>query len=737
MRMMGDMIRSTCAAMLVMLYAVTIFGMASSASASADLVWQKCLGGSSYDWAYSVQQTSDGGYIVAGGTESNLTGDVGRNHGGEDFWVVKLDECGDVIWQKCLGGSSNDVVYGNIQQTFDGGYIVAGWTVSNLTGDVGRNHGGADCWVVKLDGSGEITWQKCLGGNSDDYALSVQQTSYGGYIIAGGTESNLTGDVGQNHGGEDYWVVKLDPSGDIAWQKCLGGSSWEYAVGIQQTFDSGYIVAGLTESNLTGDVGRNHGFIDYWVVKLDGSGEIIWQKCLGGSSIDDAESVQQTADGGYIVAGMTISNLTGDVGQNHGLFDYWIVKLGLDTRSMESYEGLLRSQFGLMGSFENLLKNTTLNSTMSYKFLDSFDDLADRQQRGLYSFEDLVSYSWSDLDACQKIKLTDSFEDLLRRQAAIIASNEDLLKRDFCELGSEDKKRLLDRFEDRLKFEVVLLKKFEDWLHYQQMMEETEYDSWIAFLSSFEDLLRRQSNLLDSFEMLMKIDCTEEYITVTKSAEPQHIDLAAGNQVSYTFTVKNMNNIYSIKDIAVKDSLWGDVGTIALLAPGASQTLTLEKGPSCADCNNCQCKVCDFATACGEVTTPNGNFTVCDVSNEVCVAVDENYGTAPIYPGEKVATVKEEQATIIEPTESSAKPVREDGVPVTIYFNIKPGLSFEPEGFDVYVDGKFIGRCSSDSFSFTVTAGHHVIRVNDGRHDYQQNLIFQSGMRKIIYVNVE
>jgi hypothetical protein len=288
--------------------------------------------------------------------------------------------------------------------------------------------------------------------------------------------------------------------------------------------------------------------------------------------------------------------------------------------SISSYEDLLRSQTSLIESLEDLLENTALNSSMSYKFLDSFDDLASRQQRGLYSFEDLVSFNWSELDSGQKIHFTYSYEDLLRRQAAIISSNEYLLERAYCKLGTEDKKRLLGRLEDRLKFEVVLLKKFEDWLHYQQLMEDTEYNSWIAFLSSFEDLIRRQSNLLDGFELLMKIDCTDKYINVTKSADSPH----AGNQANYTYIVKNINSTCSIKNIEVKDSRWGDVGTIAFLPPGSSQPLTLLKRLSCTDCDNCTCKVCNFASACGEAITPNGNFTVCDISNEVCLAIEDN-----------------------------------------------------------------------------------------------------------------
>jgi len=245
----------------------------SESDQAPNIEWQKCLGGSNDDEAYSVQQTSDGGYIVAGSTRSN-DGDVSGNHEEVwwlvwDFWVVKLDRYGDIEWQKCLGGSDSDWAE-SIQQTNDGGYIVAGYTGSN-DGDVSGNHGEKDFWVVKLDRYGDIEWQKCLGGSGGggsggDYAYSVQQTSDGGYIVAGETWSN-NGDVSGYHGGGDVWVVKLDRYGDIKWQKCLGGSSWDWAYSIQQTNDGGYIVAGLTRSN-DGDVSGNYGEKDFWVVKL-------------------------------------------------------------------------------------------------------------------------------------------------------------------------------------------------------------------------------------------------------------------------------------------------------------------------------------------------------------------------------------------------------------------------------------------------------------------------------------
>jgi len=168
-------------------------------------------------------------------------------------------------------------------------------------------------WIVKLDGSGNIQWQKSLGGINEENAFSIQQTADGGFIVAGFTQSN-NGDVSGNHGFSDYWVVKLDGSGNIEWQKSLGGSGDENASSIRQTTDGGFIVAGFTASN-DGDVSGNHGSRDYWIIKLDGSGNIQWQKSFGGSGDEDASSIRQTADGGFIVAGGTLSN-DGDVSGN-------------------------------------------------------------------------------------------------------------------------------------------------------------------------------------------------------------------------------------------------------------------------------------------------------------------------------------------------------------------------------------------------------------------------------------
>ncbi|MDR0647870.1 MAG: InlB B-repeat-containing protein [Synergistaceae bacterium] len=289
--------------------------------AGGNIVWQKSLGGSNSDAAYAIQQTSDGGYIVAGISQSN-DGDVSGNHGSNDYWVVKLDAGGNIVWQKSLGGSNGDIAY-SIQQTSDGGYIVAGMSFSN-NGDITGHHGIRDCWVVKLDTGGTIEWEKSLGGSGYDDAHSIQQTSDGGYIVAGISDSN-DGDVTGNHGNWDYWIVKLNAGGTIVWQKSLGGSGNDLAYAIDQTGDGGYVIAGQSEST-DGDVSGNHGDMDYWVVRLDASGNIQWQKSLGGSDNDQAHSIRQTSDGGYIVAGYSQST-DGDVSGNHGDTDYWVVKL--------------------------------------------------------------------------------------------------------------------------------------------------------------------------------------------------------------------------------------------------------------------------------------------------------------------------------------------------------------------------------------------------------------------------
>lgn len=291
-------------------------------NATGTLQWQKSLGGSANEVARSVANTADGGYIIAGGTGSN-DGDATGNHGGlNDYWVVKLNASGNIQWQKTFGGSNNDEAE-VIQATADGGYIIAGASNSN-NGNVSGNHGNYDAWIIKIDGTGNLLWQKSLGGTGTDEAEAFMTTADGGFIMAALSSSN-NGDVIGNQGSFDYWIVKLDATGNIQWQQSYGGSGGDEPTCIQTTADGGYIVGGITAST-NGNVTGNNGLYDYWVVKLNSSGNLQWQTALGGSSMEIAYGIQPTPDGGYIIAGNSGST-NGNVTGNHGGYDGWVAKL--------------------------------------------------------------------------------------------------------------------------------------------------------------------------------------------------------------------------------------------------------------------------------------------------------------------------------------------------------------------------------------------------------------------------
>jgi PKD repeat protein len=293
---------------------------------------QKLLGGDSVDFLAAVNRTSDGGYVLVGSTVSDGTGDVAAgNHGGFDLWVVKLGPLGMVQKQLLLGGSGDESAV-SVVQTSDGGYVVLGYTDSSRSGDVaGTNHGAKDIWVVRLDILGNVAWQRLLGGSGRDVAADIRQTADGGFVVLGYTDSSASGNLTRvNHGGYDIWVAKLDPGGAIEGQVLLGGSGDDYASQLRVTADNGYIVAGGTRSSASGDVrDQNHGQTDIWVVKLDAAGAIQAQRSLGGSGYETCSELLQTADGGFLIAGSSNSSASGDVlDMNHGDFDAWMVRLG-------------------------------------------------------------------------------------------------------------------------------------------------------------------------------------------------------------------------------------------------------------------------------------------------------------------------------------------------------------------------------------------------------------------------
>jgi len=279
-----------------LLLLVTLAGCGAAPSASILRQW--CRGGSSLDHFPSITR-AHGGYIVTAGSASN-DGDATGAHGSVDILLLRLNEKGEKEWSRCYGGSQYENA-GQIIATIDGGYLLVGSTASN-DGDVRGWHPGfdryrqrrPDAWIVKLDSRGTIQWQRCLGGSSGDFALAVCHAHDGGYIVAGGT-SSCDGDVvGLHQGGYDWadgWVMKLDTTGSIEWQRTLGGDGHETFSGILPTPDGCYIVVGYTNSR-NGDVAGLHdtariGVGDVWVVKLDRSGATLWQRLVGGTAGDD------------------------------------------------------------------------------------------------------------------------------------------------------------------------------------------------------------------------------------------------------------------------------------------------------------------------------------------------------------------------------------------------------------------------------------------------------------------
>jgi hypothetical protein len=263
--------------------------------------WSRMYGGNLSDTAHYSIQTADGGYIVAAHTSSFAIG-------GEDFWVLKIDAEGEIQWNKTYGGAGNDMVY-SIIQTVDGGYALAGYT--DTVDDF------SDWWLVKIGADGDVQWNKTYGGVSDEVAYSAVQTDDGGFALAGFTRSAAQWD--------DAWLVKTDVDGNMQWNKKYKGSDsgwgFECVNWVVQTDDGGFALAGWTDSGTGTAYGP--GKRDFWLFKTDAEGNMQWNKTYGGADDERARWAIVTSDGGYALAGYT--NSTGA-----GKRDFWLVRTDLD-----------------------------------------------------------------------------------------------------------------------------------------------------------------------------------------------------------------------------------------------------------------------------------------------------------------------------------------------------------------------------------------------------------------------
>ena len=295
-------------------------------------VWDKTIGGNGYEYQVKVIPTSDGGYMVAGSSSSNASGDKSENSKGNlDYWIIKINDSGIKQWDKTIGGNGADFL-SDVRQTSDGGYILAGSSQSGLSGDKTEGSLSQDAWIVKLSANGSIEWDNTLGGPDGESVQEIRQTADGGYIFISDSFSGIGGDKTEpSRGSFDIWVVKLNANGSKAWDRTYGGSDYEMNSSISLTTDGGYIIGSMSGSGVSGDKTQaNFGQPDYWILKLSSSGAKEWDRTFGGDNSDFFKRIVQTPSGDYLAAGDSYSGISGNKSadkQAPSSRDFWVVKV--------------------------------------------------------------------------------------------------------------------------------------------------------------------------------------------------------------------------------------------------------------------------------------------------------------------------------------------------------------------------------------------------------------------------
>lgn len=314
-------------------YAVSTF--------SQDIFWENSYGGRQSEYLLDVITTPDNGYLLAGSSISNKSGNITNNNKGNlDYWVWKMNVQGDIEWQKSFGGSGMDLLQ-SVKMTPDGGYILAGISNSNVGFDKqNESKGNTDYWIIKINDVGVQEWQRTIGGSGQEKINGITLTPDGGYILAGSSSSNKV-PVGENNevdvlgknensrGSLDYWVVKLTHDGNVDWQKTIGGKYKDELKSIVSLANNEYVLGGYSNSPISGEkTDTNIGIGDYWIVKINNTGAILWQQTIGGNLDDDLFILSATQDGGFIVGGNSNSSSSnGKSKSNTKGTDYWVVKM--------------------------------------------------------------------------------------------------------------------------------------------------------------------------------------------------------------------------------------------------------------------------------------------------------------------------------------------------------------------------------------------------------------------------
>jgi len=296
--------------------------------ANGTISWQKSFGYQGADSGVSVIQTNDQGYLVTGVldvTASGGEGNTARNsnrHAGGDYWALKLNPSGDIEWSKYFGGNFTDTPE-NVIQTEDNGFIIVGGSDSIDT-DISNNIGTYDFWIIRISETGNLVWEKSFGGDQIDEARAIVKSSDGNYMIAGDTRSS-NNDISNNIGAADLWLIKISPIGDLLWEKTIGGTNFDVARAMVKTQDNGFLLAGSSRSDDV-DVSENKGQNDAWALKVDSEGNLQWETTIGGSNIDFGYSIAELNDASIVLVGDSTSS-DGDIIENKGFTDLLLIKI--------------------------------------------------------------------------------------------------------------------------------------------------------------------------------------------------------------------------------------------------------------------------------------------------------------------------------------------------------------------------------------------------------------------------
>lgn len=297
--------------------------------------WQRTYGGSHWETTSAILELPEGGFLLGGQSFSAPGGTkTSTNFGDYDYWIVRLDRDGHALWDRSFGGSEQES-FETCILTVDGGFVLAGRSFSPPGGNkTAANFGGADYWIVRTDAQGNKLWDRSFGGADWDECMSMVQTPDGGFLAGGRSQSGVSGNKStHNSGGWDYWVIRLDAAGNKLWERSYGGTGYDALSGMVLTPDNGFLLGGSSASKRSGNKrGELYGGTDYWVVRIDSDGDVLWDQSYGGDNGDEAYGIVGTPDHGFVIGGWSDSPAgTGNkTAPKYGITDGWIVRADSD-----------------------------------------------------------------------------------------------------------------------------------------------------------------------------------------------------------------------------------------------------------------------------------------------------------------------------------------------------------------------------------------------------------------------